>query len=730
MKSHIAKMKAATFLLLITLGLLSLALAIAPRAKEREPQGAPPVTYIDASDRLGHSTWNSILDTVTAAGVCLFDANGDGLEDIFIPGLGALNTDPNFVPGNRLGNSLYINKGNDASGLPAFEEIGERAGVLGLGKLGVGCAAADYDNDGDEDILVTNATRGALYSMFGALDPQGSGVKTTPPPFFHTDGTDGKYNFPAEGGVTLYRNEGAEGGSVRFSDATLEANLTKGGNGTAAAWADVDRDGNVDLFVGNYGDFDFAGFTEKRFPGHFDWIYRNSGDGTFMDMSETAGVKGKPEFVYDLKGNKQMAWDPELRDKKGNVAGDPAGNLLAAAFLDYDRDGLPDLLTADDIPGRIRLYHNLGDFRFEEVSEANDFGAAGAWMGLAVGDVDGDGKEDVFATNMGGPRGSRYRLLSGKETYMNDILTPPNKGSFYNSLWKWNGSAFRNFAKETTVDWGDWKPDIRWYPPEQLRRFAVSSPPPKGLEEGEFGFGAVLYDYENDGDLDLFWIGSLARSLLFDQLKMGSIYVGNPGRLLENSGTGSAFRDVSKETGISNLSVKGDRASYENGRGVAVGDFNNDGYNDMVMTNAGGWDSPDPRVPSFEHLGLTYRTVGVSKEYRPGPTRLFIAQGGGSARSPRGTNNWLKLKLTGTKSNRSAIGAVVEVGYTENGVKKRAVRTVRAGESYASQNSLELLFGLGTSKRIDEVTISWPSGVTQTLKRVKANQRLIIVEPQ
>ncbi|MBI2033509.1 MAG: CRTAC1 family protein [Candidatus Liptonbacteria bacterium] len=674
--------------------------------------------YRDASQALQHKTWSSYVDTFTSSGVCVIDANGDGLPDIFIPGLGAFNTSLGVLNGIKdkdFGNRLFLNKGNDSLGLPIFEEVTDKAGIRNIGKLGVGCAVADYDNDGREDVVVTNATKGAFYSAYGET-PIGFGKRVTPPSFFYTDKTDGKYNFPAEGGVTLFSNVGNDkNGIPHFKNVTMSAGLTHGGNGTSAVWGDVNNDGFIDLFVANYSDFDFVGFTTPHFAGEENVLYKNNGDGTFMDVTKESGVAGKPDYVYQRNGEKLYSWDKNIVDSKGRVVGDSDGNnTLAASFIYNNKNGLPDLITGDDIPGRIRMYKNLGSFHFKDVSDENNFGISGAWMGIAAGDVNGDGSEDIFATNLGSAFGSRYRPQSDTETEMYDILNPPNRGTFYNGLWLSQDNFYKNVSQEVHVDWRDLIPNIRWFPPDTLSKGTIASPKPVGLELGDFGFGALIFDYNNDGKNDIMWIGSLLRSGI-------NLYINfsGTGHLLQNVGDGKMV-DISDLVGVRDLTSQSDQSTYQNGRGLAIADFNSDGYNDIIMTNAGGFDSGDPNVPKLP-LGLNYLVLGLAKEYRPGPTFLFISNGG--------TNHWIKIKLIGAKSNKSAIGAKIYIEYKENGVVKKQFRAIHSGGSYASQNSLESIFGLGASAEIDRVTVEWPSGIVQKIVKTKANQRITIKEP-
>ncbi|MDP2735856.1 MAG: VCBS repeat-containing protein, partial [bacterium] len=226
---------------IITWGGVLLLLA-AVLSLQQAPLNGKPVRFQDASHLLNHGTWSSYVDSMLASGVCVLDANGDGWQDIFIPGPGTQNAgEPYYMESPKLGNRLFLNRGLDDKGFPVFKDVSEQAGVANLGKTGVGCAAADVDNDGMEEIIIANATKGVLFSEYGLLADPVQDRRVFPPPFFVTDGTDGKYEFPEEGGVTLFYNQGNDGeGIPRFADRTIEAGLTKGGNGAAVAIGDID----------------------------------------------------------------------------------------------------------------------------------------------------------------------------------------------------------------------------------------------------------------------------------------------------------------------------------------------------------------------------------------------------------------------------------------------------------------------------------------------------------
>ena len=479
-----------------------------------------------------------------------------------------------------------------------------------------GAAMFDYDNDGDLDIYVANGHgyRNYLLENDGEGDfrdvSREAGVAVT----VETHGVasadidnDGDADLFAatDGRNYLFLNNG----DGTFDDITESAGIVSRYFSSTVAFADVDNDGYVDVYVGGAGGED--GVERNRIVGTGE-LYLNNGDLTFRDITDETGT----EATY--------TW--------------------SVRFCDYDDDGDPDLFTANDqgiaLAGEwspIRLYRNDGNLRFTDVTREAGLGITGSWMGLAFGDYDQDGDFDFFATNVGGS----FVDKKGHQEY--DL-----HGFFRN-----DGGVFRNIAEELEVS-------------ENLT-----------LAKLEFGWGTVFTDFDNDGDLDLYYVGN------YDMLQAYN----NPGHLLINDGAG-AFRDSTARYGLRTIDGTGTPSIAV---GVATGDVNDDGHVDIFVANAG-------------------------TNFRTGYPMLFTKK--------FDDNNWIRLKLEGVESNRSAIGARIRL--TAGG--KTQIRDVASGGSSFSQNSLWPTFGIGESTVIDAIEIRWPSGIVQTFKEVEPNQTLEILE--
>ncbi|MEZ5356118.1 MAG: CRTAC1 family protein [Bryobacteraceae bacterium] len=488
-----------------------------------------------------------------------------------------------------------------------------------------GVAILDYDNDGLMDIFLTN----------GAAFPE---LKKTER-FHHA----------------LLRNKGGN----RFEDVTQRAGLTGAGLGYSlgAAAADFDNDGRTDLFVANAGP---------------NTLYRNNGDGTFRDVSRQSGLDAKPARTLSVQG----------------------------AWLDYDNDGRLDLVLSNYTlwePGSDRrcvredgvdfychpktypavphrLYRNLGDGKFEDVSErAGISKPLGKGMGIAISDMNGDTWPDIFIANdternflyvnrkdgtfqeQGMLRGVSYNDDGATVSAMGaDVKDYDNDGwpdVFYNDLMGQIWGLFRNLSG---------------------RSFRYASPATGIVRASQpySGWSGGFIDYNNDGWKDLFSANGDV-----DSLREGAE---QHDTLFENNG-GAGFVDVSAKMGTDFL-----RTGYQ--RGAAFADLNNDGAMDIVVTSLG-------RKP-----------------------RILINSGGG---------HWLSVRAIGHKSARDAVGAAIKVTTQSGRVLHNHVTT---SSGFLSSSDPRVHFGLGTEAGPVTVEVRWPGGAASLRDKVAVDRMIEIDE--
>ena len=632
-------------------------------------------------------------------GVAIFDYDRDGDQDFYLT----------QEAGNP--NRLFRNDGN-----LTFTDVAEAAGVAAIEQGSSGVVACDVNNDGFQDIYV------------GGRGIEGDGLD------FRSALTDDE---EAESLRTAYADRLLLNlGNGTFQDVSDEAfggspNLRAAATVTCA---DVDLDGWLDIFVANLIDEDFFFLGGPNHPGHFNVLLHNRGDGTFVDVAESAGVtgdqiwmrdqSGAPLTFTDDAGTSYEGYDPSLSDRAGNRVGDPTGPTHGAVFFDYNDDRLPDLWvnTDGDFPELYRNSSVPGSIRFEPVAQEMGFPRVGNWMGFAIGDYDADGQLDVFATNVG------YHLR------LKPPQPSPGPDCKYNEQFSWGTCLNAMLTRNQQGVFEDVAPSIRVDPSELMPPRSLDPenidpawPVPTGLSAYDFGYGATFFDMDNDGYEDLYWLGS--------ELAAGSGPGGNvyqaAGRMLRND-LGRGFQDVTVETRLLDImGVKYDRLHelkpgqdpaafklsskyHENGKGLAHGDLNGDGYVDLIGTNSS---------------GLDFGGDGQQFDWTPGPTFMWINQ--------PGDNHWITLRLQGrmaidgTGSNADGIGSRVYLKASVSGEDSpiTQVREVKAGSSYLSMDTVELEFGLGRASIADEVRITWPSGRTQTLTALPANQIITITEP-
>jgi hypothetical protein len=460
----------------------------------------------------------------------------------------------------------------------------------------------------------------------------------------------------------LYRN----GGDGTFEDVTRRAGLAQGGWGQGACAGDYDNDGQVDLFVSYYGQ---------------NHLYRNRGQGTFEDVTAKAGLLSK-----------RLRWN------------------TGCAFLDYDRDGRLDLLVANYIDldlataptpdsglcrykgvkvacgppglpgGKNALYRNKGDGTFEDVSDKTGITRNSGTYGLGVStlDFDDDGWVDAYVANDSNPS-ALYR--NNRDGTFTDVAVPA--GCAYSQDGKpqagmgvavgdydGNGTmdVFKtNFAGDTSTLYANAGQGFC-----EDRTFAAGI----GLSTRWLGWGTAFVDFDKDGWLDLF----LTNGHVYPEVVQLKTEAGYRQRKVVYRNLGGRFEDVSERLGPPATDAKA-------GRGAAFGDYDNDGDVDVVINNVN--DRPD-----------LYRTESD-------PSR-----------------HWLLVKLVGTKSNRSAIGARVRCvagGLTH-------VQEVRGGGSYLSQNDLRVHFGLAAATSVDRLQVRWPGGLEEEWTGIATDRIVTLTE--
>ena len=515
----------------------------------RNVQGSPKKDYIVES---------------IGGGCAFIDYNRDGkLDIVLVRG----STVEHMAGGGDPVLALYENKGDGT-----FRDVTASAGLLASRGWGMGVVVADYDNDGWPDILVTGLGR----------------------------------NF-------LYHNEG----NGRFTERARQAGILRDGAwSTGAAFGDLDLDGKVDLYIASYVHVDL-----KRLP------IRGSGPNCeYKGVGVFCGPRGMEPERHALFRNRGDGTFEDVTESSGVVSQEPSYYGLQPVIADFDGDGKPDIFVANDSTPNY-LFHNEGGMKFRDVGllasvAVNMDGREQASMGVAAGDYDRDGRTDIFLT-----------------TFSEDTKT-----------------LYRNRGDGTFEDLS-WKSKVG---------------PPSWLF---LGWGTKFFDYDNDGWPDLIATNGHVYPEA-DRFGGGSTYR-QRALLYRNLRNGTFAEEASRYPALLEPGT---------GRGLAVGDYNNDGALDVLINRQD--DSP---------LLLRNDLPGLG--------------------------HWLELQLTGAV-NRESIGAVVTVT-TASG--KTSV-TRLAGDSYLSSSDPRLHFGLGDDATAAKVSVRWPSGTIQTLNRVMGDSILEIRE--
>ncbi len=494
-----------------------------------------------------------------------------------------------------------------------------------------GVAIFDYNRDGRPDIFFTNGANLATLQ------------KDSP-----------KYR------NRLFRNDG----HGVFTDVTEAAGLAGSGYDVGAAVADFDNDGYPDLFV--------AGV-------HKNTLYHNNGDGTFTDVTVKAGLARDDDPEYG------PLW------------------AVAAAWVDVNNDGLLDLFVVNYVQWKYsdkpvcsfkgvadychpryfkplpnQLFLNKGNGRFEDVSAQWGIRAhPGKGMGVGVADYDGDGRPDLFVTN-DGYYNSLFHNLGNKfeEVAFNAGVALPEDGDFISGM----GLDFRDFNNDGLPDIVYIALNNQTFPLLQntgngeFREVTA----PSGMRQQSVpmaGFGAGLFDFDNDGWKDLFVTRGHVASL-----PQPGTDINQYNTVFRNLGSNGKWQALTAEAGLN-------AAPAARHRGCAFGDLDGDGRIDVVAT-------------ALEHAPEVWMN-----------------------RSPTPAH-WLDIALEGVKSNRDGIGCRIKV-VTKAGPQ---YNHMTSSVGYASSSLGPVHFGLGAEDRAQSIEIRWPSGVVQTLQNVGADRVLKIKE--
>ncbi|MGC2401126.1 MAG: CRTAC1 family protein [Acidobacteriaceae bacterium] len=521
----------------------------------------------------------------------------------------------------------------DRSGITFRTNNGATARHHQIEAMLAGVAIFDYNNDGLMD----------LYFVNGAHLPD---MDKSDPSYWNR----------------LYRNNG----DGTFTDVTEKAGVRGIGFGMGVAAADYDNDGWVDLYV--------TGVDHNQ-------LFHNNGDGTFTDVTARAGVAA----IHPKLGK---TWS------------------IAAGWFDYDNDGKLDLMvinyvnwslqneplcksgeivtycTPDAYTGQPNmLFHNNGDGTFKDVSVPSGIDKfVGKGMGVAFADYDGDGFVDAFVSN---------------DTYRNFLFHNQRDGTFREEgvrlgvAYNENGKSIAGMGTDFRDVDNDGRPDIFVVGqtgdtfPLFLNRGkdfedVTGAWGLSGITAGLTAWGSGIADFDNDGWKDIFVACS---AILDNSEEINHLPSKLPDKVLRNTGQ-HRFADVSSTAGPA-FSVS------DVHRGLALGDLNNDGRMDAVVT-------VQNNLPE-----------------------LLIN------RSP-GDNHWLVVKLIGTKSNRDGLGARLTV-LTSGGA--RIYNHASTSSGFGASSDPRVHFGLGASDKVELLEVRWPSGIVQRLTGLKANQIVAVREP-
>lgn len=492
---------------------------------------------------------------------------------------------------------------------------------------------------------------------------------------------------------------------------------------------DYDNDGFLDVYVVNGASIPSL---QKDSPKFWNRLYHNNHDGSFTDVTETAGVAGAgfgmgvaigdydndgwPDIYVVNTGKNELFHNnhdgtfTDVTDRAGVGGGILDGKKMwsvSAAWVDYNNDGLLDLFVSNYCKWEVdkdpycgptpklraychpnnyanlpnTLYRNNGDGTFTDVSVETGISTHfGKGMGVAIADYDGDGFMDIFVANDNRPNFLFHNLAGKKfeEVALESGVAYAQSGSSVSGM----GVDFKDVNN-------DGRPDI-WHTAVENESFPLFI----NVGDGQFvektlpanlastrtmsGWGNGIFDFDNDGWKDLF----VARSNVLDNIaQFSNRRYEEPNSVFRNVGNGK-FQDVSSQAGAAFQLA----AAH---RGVAFGDMDNDGRIDAVVAVLNG------PLKYFHNISTN-------------------------------TNHWIQLKLVGRKSNRMGLGAQIRITGEQGAVQYNEATTA---VGYACASDSRVHFGLGARKLIREIDVTWPSGIHQVLRNVSGDQILTIEEP-
>jgi hypothetical protein len=460
-----------------------------------------------------------------------------------------------------------------------------------------------------------------------------------------------------------------------FTDVTVKAGLLHSGWGQAVCVGDYDNDGNDDLFVTYFGK---------------NVLYHNNGNGTFADVSEKAGVAGDGKrwntgctfFDYDRDGNLDLFVanyiDMDLRTAPVPESGPCLYKGVMVAC------GPPGLTGGKNI-----LYRNNGDGTFTDVSEkAGVFSAQGTYgLGVLAADLDNDGWPDLYVAD---DSTASVLYQNKKNGTFVDIATEAGCAlSADGKPQAGMGISAGDYDLDGNLDLV--KTNFAGDTPTLYHNLGSATFEDTTYQAGlgkhtqYLGWGCGFFDMDNDGWLDILICNGHVYPEV-EQLKTEAGYAQR--KLLYRNLRNGRFEDVSYDAGpgISNPTAS---------RGCAFGDFDNDGDLDVVVNT----------VNDYPQLLRCDSKTG---------------------------NNWIKVKLIGTKSNRSGIGTRLRCVSSLAGKKgpHQQIDEVRSSSGYFSQNDMRIHFGLGKAEKVEVLELRWPSGIVEVLRDIKPNQLIYVKEGQ